>query len=295
MRRVLFLLFCLTSILISAQELNCLVTVNADQISGSNRSVFKTLEKSISEFINQKKWTDRNVKPHERINCAFTIIVTKWENNRFEASLQVQATRPVYNTTYESPILNVRDNDFNFRYNEFDQLIYNPTRFDSNLVSTLAFYTYVILGIDADTFALNGGQKYFTEAQNTMLQAQQSGLAAWSNQVGKINRFLLIDNLLSSDLKDFRRILYSYHRNGLDVFHKSKSQGKIALQASILSMERLHNKTIENYLIRLFFDAKSDEIISTFSNGPSIGSPNKIQEVLKKISPNNANRWRKIE
>jgi len=134
MRRILLFLIFLSSITISSQELNCQVTVNFDQVSGSNRQVFTTLETAISEFVNQKKWTDKTVKSQERINCAINIIITKRDNNLFEGSIQIQSTRPVFGTSYETPILNIRDNDFNFKYNEFDQFIYNPTKFDSNLI-----------------------------------------------------------------------------------------------------------------------------------------------------------------
>ena len=144
MRRILLFFIFLSSITISSQELNCQVTVNFDQVSGSNRQVFTTLETAISEFVNQKKWTDKTVKSQERINCAMNIIITKRDNNTFEGSIQIQSTRPVYGTSYETPVLNIRDNDFNFKYNEFDQFIYNPTRFDSNLISTIVFYLSLI-------------------------------------------------------------------------------------------------------------------------------------------------------
>ena len=134
MRSILVIFIFLSSISISSQELNCQVSINFDQIRGSNRQVFTTLETTISEFVNQKKWTDKTVKAQERINCAINIIITKRDNNTFEGSIQIQSTRPVYGTSYEAPILNIRDNDFNFKYNEFDQFIYNPTRFDSHFM-----------------------------------------------------------------------------------------------------------------------------------------------------------------
>ena len=137
MRSILWFFIFLFSQIIYSQELNCKVSINFDQIPGSNRQVFTTLETSISEFVNQKKLTNKTVKAQEKINCAMNIIITKRDNNIFEGSIQIQSTRPVYGTSYETPVLNIRDNDFNFKYNEFDQLIYNPTRFDSNLISTL--------------------------------------------------------------------------------------------------------------------------------------------------------------
>ena len=294
MRRILLFFIFLSSITISSQELNCQVTVNFDQVSGSNRQVFTTLETAISEFVNQKKWTDKTVKSQERINCAINIIITKRDNNLFEGSIQIQSTRPVFGTSYETPILNIRDNDFNFKYNEFDQFIYNPTRFDSNLISTIVFYTYVILGVDADSFALNGGETYLKEAENVTLQAQQSGLAAWSNQVGVQNRFQMIDNLLSPGLNQFRSVLYTYHRKGLDELTGDAKIAKQSLENTIITLDRLFNKAIGNPLLRLFFDAKADEIVNLYSDGPNTRSKQRLIAVLQKISPNNSSKWRKI-
>ncbi|MFY0603316.1 MAG: DUF4835 family protein [Flavobacteriaceae bacterium] len=295
MRKLLFIICFLGAVINSeAQELNCLVTVNSDQIAGSNKQIFSTLEKSISEFLNQKKWTSKNVKPQERINCAITIIVTSWEANRFEATIQIQSTRPVFGSSYASPVLNMKDNDFNFRYNEFDQFIFNPTRFDSNLISTLAFYAYIIMGTDADTFALRGGQTYYKEAENVMLQAQQSGLAAWANQVGKQNRFALIDGLLSSKLSQYRTVAYNYHRKGLDMMKDNNVSAKQIIENNLISMQSLLNKTVSNFLIRVFFDAKSDEIVNLYSDGPNTRSKQRLLQVLQKISPNNNSKWRKI-
>jgi len=294
MRRILLFFIFLSSITISSQELNCQVTVNFDQVSGSNRQVFTTLETAISEFVNQKKWTDKTVKSQERINCAMNIIITKRDNNTFEGSIQIQSTRPVYGTSYETPILNIRDNDFNFKYNEFDQFIYNPTRFDSNLISTIVFYTYIILGVDADSFALNGGETYLKEAENVTLQAQQSGLAAWSNQVGVQNRFQMIDNLLSPGLNQFRSVIYNYHRKGLDELTGDAKIAKQSLENTIITLDRLFNKVIGNPLLRLFFDAKADEIVNLYSDGPNTRSKQRLLAVLQKISPNNSSKWRKI-
>lgn len=294
MRRILLFFIFLSSITISSQELNCQVTVNFDQVSGSNRQVFTTLETAISEFVNQKKWTDKTVKSQERINCAMNIIITKRDNNTFEGSIQIQSTRPVYGTSYETPVLNIRDNDFNFKYNEFDQFIYNPTRFDSNLISTIVFYTYIILGVDADSFALNGGETYLKEAENVTLQAQQSGFAAWSNQVGVQNRFQMIDNLLSPGLNQFRSVIYNYHRKGLDELTGDAKIAKQSLENSIITLDRLFNKVIGNPLLRLFFDAKADEIVNLYSDGPNTRSKQRLIAVLQKISPNNSSKWRKI-
>jgi len=295
MRKIVFLLLLLFLVLKSnSQELNSLVTINYNQVEGTNTQVFKTLEKSLSEFINQTKWTNKDVQPEEKIDCAFTIIITSRDANSFEATLQVQSTRPVFGSTYASPVLSLKDNDFSFRYNEFDPLIYNRNSFDSNLVSTIVFYVNVILGADADTFKRNGGEVYFKAAQNVMLQAQQSGLSAWQNVVGEQNRFLLIDNFLSPKLSTFKTATYNYHRKGLDNLSSNKSEAKQAIESAVISLEGIYNKTIGNYLIRLFFDAKADEIINIYSDGPETRNKNKLTQVVKKISPNNNSKWRNI-
>ena len=291
---VLFFLFFLP-LSIPAQELNCLVTVNAAQVQGSNVQVFTTLEKSLSEFINQTQWTDKEVKVEERINCAMNIIITSRDNNSFQASIQVQSTRPIYGSTYDSPVLNIRDEKFSFTYNEFDPFIYNPNSFDSNLISTIVFYTQIILGADADTFKRYGGEPYLKEAQNVMLQAQQSGIQSWQNVVGTQNRFLLIDNLLSPKLKNYRTILYDYHRKGMDVFSSNESTAKQTIENSLLSLESIYNKSIGNYLIRIFLDAKADEIVSIYSDGVKTQKTATLIKTLRKISPNNNSKWRQLD
>ena len=296
MRKLVFLfaLFLMT-INLNSQELNCLVTVNDSQIAGSNKQVFTTLQKSLTEFINQTKWTNRVVKTEERIDCAMTIIVTARDNNTFTATIQVQSTRPVYGSSYATPILNIKDNDFTFKYNEFDPLIYNKNAFESNLISTIVFYAYTIIGVDADTFSEFGGEAELNEAQNVMLQAQQSGLSAWQNVVGKQNRFLMIDNLLSSKLKSYRNTLYDYHIKGLDNFATNKDFGKQAVEDAVLTVENIYNKSIGNFLIRMFLDAKADEIVSIYSDGPRTKNAPRVATSLKNISPNNNSKWKDIE
>lgn len=292
---VLFFTLLLTSISINSQELNCLVNINYEQVSGSNRQVFKTLQTSLTEFINQTKWTNRVVQSEEKIDCAMTIIISSRDNNNFTATLQVQSTRPVFGSSYATPVLNLKDNDFTFRYNEFDPLIYNKNSFDSNLISTIVFYVYTIIGVDADTFTKYGGENELKEAQNVMLQAQQTGLSSWQNVVGKQNRFLLIDNLLAPKLKVYRDALYDYHIKGLDNFSSNKEFAKQAIENSLFKVENIYNKTVGNYLIRLFFDAKADEVVNIYSDEPKTRNQPRIVNTLRKISPNNNSKWRNIE
>jgi hypothetical protein len=291
----LLIIFCFT-LTLSAQELNGLVTVNSDQISGSNKQVYTTLQTSLTEFINQTQWTNESYKPQEKINCAFTITISKQVgSNRFDASIQVQAARPVYGSSYTTPIINIKDTNFNFKYNEFQPLNYNETNFESNLISTIVYYVYVILGVDADTFKLNGGDNHYKKAKDVLLLAQQSGGLGWNDQVGKQNRFSLIDNLTSPKLKEFKNSMYSYHRQGMDAFFRDKKKAKTNILNALFQLENLYNKVIGNFILRFFFDSKADEIASIFSDGPKAGDTSTLKTVLQRISPTNNNKWQKIK
>ncbi len=296
MRKFFFLIFILSSIFsLQSQELNALVTINTDKIQSSNKQVYQTLQKSVTAFINETQWTTKTFKQQERINCAFTIIISEQNSNNFTASLQVQATRPVYNSSYATPILNINDTSFNFKYSEFAPLIFNPNTYDSNLVSTIAFYVYTILGIDADTFALKGGTDYLKTAENIMLQAQSSGESAWQNKIGKQNRFALIDGFLSSKFSPLRSIYYEYHRKGFDDFSADKELAKQTIQKNVISLEKLHNISIGNYMIRVFLDAKADEISNVFSDGKPAKNTQKMLSVLNKIAPTYKDKWKTIK
>ena len=297
MRNLIVLFFTFFAfITTNAQELNALIIVNSDQISGSNKQVYSTMQSSIAEFVNQTKWTNNTVKPEERINCAFTITITKQvATNRFEANLQIQVARPVYGATDTTPIININDPDFNFKYNEFQPFNYNENSFESNLISTIVFYVNIILGVDADTFQLNGGDLNYKRAKNVLLLAQQSGGAGWQDQVGQQNRFTLIDNLTSTKLTTFKNIMYNYHRLGMDVFSSDVNNAKATIERSILQLESLYNKVIGNQIIRFFLDAKADEIATIFSDGPKTSNVSKMKEILQRISPTNNQKWQKIK
>ena len=296
MHRFFFFIFILLSVFTTqSQELNAFVTVNTDKIQSSNKQVYETLQKSLTEFINEKQWTTKVFKQQERINCAFTIIINEQNGSNFRASLQIQATRSVYNSSYATPILNINDTNFNFKYSEFSPLIFNPNTYDSNLVSMIAFYVYTILGVDADTFALKGGTEYLKTAENIMLQAQSSGETGWQNKIGKQNRFALIDNMLSSKFNPLRVIYYEYHRNGFDNFVDSEEIAKQTIQKNVISLEKLHNITIGNYMIRVFLDAKSDEISNVFSDGKPAKNTQKMLSVLNQIAPTYKDKWKTIK
>lgn len=276
-----------------AQELNCQVTVNSDQVGQTNQQIFRTLERSLNDFVNKTKWTNRTYRENERVNARMFITVTQYESDRFEANIQIQSTRPVFNTTYESPVFNYKDNAFNFQYQEFQPLVYNPNNFDSNLVGVISYYVYMILGLDADTFSLEGGNDFYRQAQNIVTQAQSSSYSGWSQDTGDRSRFELVDNLLSNSFREYRIAMYNYHRKGLDILADNNSTGKQIIAGSLRLFETLISRRPNAFLIQTFFDAKSEEIQNIFSDGPKVDIV-KLKETLNKVAPFYSSTWNEI-
>jgi len=295
MRNFLIILFSfLFANHISAQELNCTITVNADQVNQTNRQIFGTLERALNDFVNKSQWTNRIYKENEKVNARMFITVTDFASDRFSANVQIQSSRPVFNTSYESPIFNYKDNQFNFRYIEFQPLVYNPNVFDSNLVGVISYYVYIILGLDADTFALEGGTEFYKEAQQIVTQAQGSSFSGW-RQTASDNRtrFELVDNLLSNTFREYRIAMYNYHRKGLDILGDNNSTGKQVIAGSMRLFETLTQRRPNAFLIQTFFDAKSEEIQDIFSDGPKVDIV-ALKETLNKVAPFYSTTWDEI-
>lgn len=293
MRRLIVILFLSASLFSFSQELNCEIVVNAQQTGNENLPVFKTLEKQLKEFINNTKWTNKVFTPQERINCSMVINVTAYNNDSFIASLQIQSSRPVFNSSYVTPVYNYNDGDFAFRYVEFQDLIFNKNQFVSNLVSVLAFHVYMILGIDADTFALKGGEEYYKQAEIILNYSQQENFKGWNLADGRQTRYILITNTLSPTYKEYRNVLYSYHLEGLDVMNENPKIAKEIIARSFDQLKELNTRRPNSFLLRTFFDAKSDEIEQIFSGGPSVNIA-ETKEILTKIAPMHASKWRNI-
>lgn len=294
MRNLFLLLVFLFTNLALSQELRATVSVNFDQVNNGNPQLFKNLEKQVTEFLNNTKWTDDEVKDNEKIECNFFINVTSYGSNTFEATLQVQASRPVFNSSLATPILNINDKNFTFRFIEFENMIYDANNFTSNLVSVLAFYSNLIIGIDKDSFSNGGGTEYLGTAANIVNVAQSSGFKGWSQaESGNNNRNFLISDMLSNTFESFRTAMYLYHREGLDLMAENVLKGKEGVAKSIEILAEIQ-KTRPNALItRTFFDIKADEIVSIFSGGPKM-DVSKLVETLNKVSPLNSQKWNKI-
>ncbi|WP_367753358.1 DUF4835 family protein [Flavobacterium sp. WC2430] len=275
--------------LVQAQQLNCTVSVNSQKLSNSNQQVFKTLETSLNEFVNKTDWNGQNYKQQEKINCSMFITIQSNSSDQFVATIQVQSSRPIYGSSYSSPVLNYNDKDFSFRYTEYESLIFNPTVFESNLVSVISFYSYIILGMDNDTFESESGNSNFETAQNIASIAQQSGYKGWSQIDGNQNRYFLINDMLSPAYSQLRKTSFEYH-TGLDVMSKDLKSAKEKIKLSLLNIGKLNASKPNAFLTRIFFDAKSDEIVSIFSGGPSITVSDLIEN-LNKVSPLNSSKW----
>lgn len=293
MRILAVLVTFFTVLTLQAQELNAVVVINAEQTGKADLQVFQTLERSLTEFINNTKWTDRTFKQQERIDCSFNIIVSEVNSNSFQASVQVQSARPVYGSDYASPIFNYNDRSFNFEYTEFQPLIFNPNSFDSNLVSVIAFYAYTIIGYDASTFKLGDGDKYFQTARQIVTTAGPSNERGWNAADGPQSRFRLNEDLLSPNFKEFSGVLYSYHRSGLDIMADDVRKGKQTIATSVMQLQSMYNRRPNNYLTRVFFDSKAEEITAIFSGGPQVNISD-LLETLNKIAPTKSTFWRQI-
>lgn len=293
MRNILVILIVSFGFVGFSQELNCNIVVNAQQTGNENLQIYKTLEKQLNEFVNSTKWTNKTFAPQERISCSMFINVGAQNGEIFQASLQIQSSRPVYGSSYTTPLYNFNDRDFNFPYLEFQNLIYNPTQFESNLVSVLAFHINIILGLDADSFAPNGGDVYFKQAQTILNYSQQENYQGWKLADGLQSRFALIDNLLSPTYSQFRDILYAYHRKGMDAMSESTKTGKEQISTALRQFQILNNGRPNSFLVRTFFDAKADEIEQIFSSGPNVNVANLI-EVLQKVAPTHNGKWQNI-
>ena len=293
MRNLVVVFFFLIGITVNSQQLNCTITVNSQQITNVNQQIFKTLQSSLTDFVNKTDWTGQVMKQNEKINCSIYITLTSGSTDQFSGTIQVQSSRPIFNSSYSSPVFNFNDKDFNFRYVEFENLIYNPNAFDSNLVAVIAYYCYVVLGLDADSFVENSGTPFLDAAQNIASMAQQSGYKGWSQSEGNQNRYFLISDLLSPTFKEIRSASYQYH-SALDGMTADLKVAKEKVKSAVIGLKNVHSVRPNAFLTRVFFDAKSDEIASIFSGGPSISITDLVDN-LNRVSPMNSSKWSTIK
>lgn len=276
-----------------AQEIQSNVVVNAQKLQDLDPSVPRNMETSIREFINNRKWTNDKFKQVERIDASFLITLNSRSQNSYSASIQISSSRPVYGTDYSTTMFVVNDEDFDFVYVDQQPLDFNIVSFQSNLTSVLAYYVYIILGVDYDSFSPEGGQDYFQTAFEIVNQAQSSGGGGWKAADGDNNRYWLIENLTNSVFRPFRSMLYQYHRLGLDQMKNDLPKGEDEVYKSIQSLLQVHKRRPSSFLLQVYFNAKSDELVKIFINSePQIKS--KIVPWLILIDPGNTKKYNTI-
>ena len=288
------LLFFIVSRISFAQVIDCKINVNADLVDQTNSQIFETLAQELNEFVSSTKWIDIRADDYNKINCTMLITIQNYNNNEFQANLQIQSSRPVFGSTYETPLLNRKDDDFNFNYQEFEPLNFNPNSTNTSLVSLISYYVYVTLGIDADSFSLNGGDAYFNQARKIVDLSQSNRFSGWKQSERRTNRYWLIDQLSTNPYSLFRQAIYDYHLNGLDVMSSKPDVGKQAIAKSISDLKTLSESRPNSLVAQLFFDAKADEIIKIFGGGPSFDTT-RLVDNLNRVAPFFTAKWSKIQ
>ena len=277
-----------------SQELACQVIVNADQVQSTERAIFEEMETTFAQFMNDMKWTNDVYQMHERIRCTLNITINAMPSiGIFSANVQVQSVRPIFDTNYETIVLNFADRNFEFQYTESMPLEYVENTFNNNLVSMLSFYAYVIIGLDRDTFSKLGGNEFFNKALNISNLAQQSESSGWQPFDSNRNRYWLIENLTNSQLQGIREGLYSYHRMALDRFISDPEDARVQILGMLKEIEEVKDLYTNSVLIISFFDAKTNELINIFKEG-NIQVRRDAYNILVNVDPTKTERYKEI-
>jgi hypothetical protein len=294
---VLLLVSCLS---LSAQELNSRITINSSRVSSqTDKKIFQTLQTALNNFLNNRRWTQETFQANEKINCNFLLNITEAsESNVYKASLTVQAARPVYNTSYETPLINFMDESITFKYVEYQAIEFNENRISgsdalaSNLSATFAFYVYMILGLDYDSFTLRGGDAYFQKAQNIVNNAPEGrDISGWRAFDGLRNRYWLMENLTNNRYGLVHDAVYSYYRLGLDFMYENETAGRTAILNTISLLNTINNDIPNSMIIPFFFQGKATEIVRVFKKA-SPQEKQQAQEMLVKMDITNANLYK---
>lgn len=281
----------LTFTAISAQDLNARVQILSPTLQNPNQRVFTVLQTSIRDFLNNRRWTNDALQAQERIDCNFVITVNSWDGSgSFKAEAQIQSSRPVYGTSYNTTVLNISDKDFDFNYSEGQPMDFTDQNFTNNLTSLLAYYAYVITGLDYDTFSKNGGSPFFNKAQLVVNNSQNAPNAGWKAFENLRNRYWLSENLSNKTYSPIREGLYEYHREGLDVMSSNQQKGQKAIQGILPKLQKIDKQKQGSMLPQLFFSAKGDELVKILSNS----SPQerlRAYNLLAEIDPANISKY----
>lgn len=296
MRRIIIIVFlCAASIALQAQELRCTVTVNFNKIKGANPATFKAMQAALTQFVNERSWTTDQFSQEERIACNLIIqLDEQLSSNEFKGSIHLQQSRPVYNASYETPLLNIKDENFQVKYSEFEPLVYNELSNTDNLTSIVAFYVYIMLGMDYDSFSPQSGSAFFQQAMQIANHAQNSSYVGWKSSEDESNRYWLAENLTNRAYTAFRRLTYDYHRKGLDVMWDAPNEGRAVVADGILSLLKLYRNRPILSLFEIFFDAKTTELLHIFSESPA-AELSRVVDALVEMDPANSSKYQTLK
>jgi hypothetical protein len=290
--KTLFFVF-VFSALSWAQSVRVTLNVNSDLVDQTNINPVKTLEKAAQDFLNNTKWTSSRDLNAAEIDIKMLLTISSVNNNSFAASLQVQSGRLVYNTNYDSPLVNFFDESFGFTYQEFQPFYYDVNRYNNNLISVLSYYINLVIGMELDSFSPLGGTAYFEWARTIANAAQASNAQGWQANQGQNGRYDIIDALSSTAFNDFRNLIYTYHRNGLDIMIDAPKDAKETIAAQLITLENLMRRQPNAYLIQSFFDAKAEEISQLYSDGPEVETKTLLR-FLNRFVPSMSGYWGSI-
>jgi len=294
-RLILCTFFIALSIGALAQDLNARVSVLSPKIQSTNKRIFQTLESAMKDFLNGRKWVADQVLPQERIECNFVVTITNWDgSSNFSAELQVQSTRPVFNSSYNSTLLNVNDKNFDFTYTEGQTIDYSDQNFQSNLSSVMAFYAYVIVGLDFDSFSRYGGTTYFNRAQNVVTLAQSSSYTGWKAFDSNTNRYWLSENLNNKIYAPLRGFIYDYHRLGLDMMAQNVGRARKTISSLLPVLTQLDRQRLGAMFPLVFFAAKDDELVNMYMAAPSQERV-EAMNILSKADPANGIKYQALQ
>ena len=299
MRKIILLIAILVlTVQLQAQELKCNIQVVSQQVQGTNKQVFETLRNAIFEFMNNKVWTNNVYTMDERIECNLMFNITEQISaDEFRGTLQIQSSRPVFNTNYKTTMFNFIDNDVRFRYIEFEPLEFDLNSHSSNLTSILAFYAYFLLALDYDSFSYNGGSPYFENAERIVTNAQGIPEKGWKpvDNMSHKNRYWLVKDFLDQDYSPIREFNYRYHRHGLDVMDSKVIEGRAEIATSIEMLQKVYRARPDPYMyiLRLVFDAKADEMVKVFSES-FVEEKNRVHNMLTEMDQTNASKYKAI-
>lgn len=277
-----------------AQELNCTVEVNADQIQNSSKEVFETLEQAIAEYVNTNKWTNAQFAANEKIECRMFFTIKSYDGDKMTGELQVQSLRPVYNSSYTTTVLNFRDTNVEFTYIENEPLVYSEMSMESNLTAIINFYCFMIIAMDFDTFSPQGGTPYYELAANVVRLAQSSGETGWKAFEDNKNRSAVLSAYTDNATSGIRTILYNYHRLGLDQMVVSVDKGRATITACLEELKKVYDAAPMSVCLSIFRDAKLDELVNIYSEAGTT-EKTKVYELLYPLYPTDGTRLNKIK